>query len=67
VNTQQEERLHDLQERVVEEEQELRVAFEELEDAARRMVGLRHRFAAHALPYTTGAFLLGVWLGGRHR
>jgi len=60
-------RIVRLRGRVSEQEAELRVAVQELEEAARRAFDLRHHFASHPLLFTTGAFLVGVWLGGRGR
>jgi len=63
--TQPEQRLSVLRERVEEQEQELRTAVDELEHAARRVVDARHWIRSRPIALTLGAFLVGIWLGGR--
>lgn len=60
-----EQRVDELRERVEEQEEELRDAVEELEDAARRAVDARHWIRTRPYLCTAGAFLAGLWLGGR--
>lgn len=60
-------RVQRMQHRVDQQETELRVAVRNLEHAARRAFELRPRFQSHPLLWTTGAFLVGVWLGGHQR
>lgn len=56
-----------LRERVEQQHEELRSAVEALELAARRAVDVRHWIRARPGLWTAGAFLLGLWLGGRNR
>jgi hypothetical protein len=59
------ERIGTLQHRVDVHRQELRLAVDDLEDAARRTVNVRHWIAARPVAFTFAAFAVGFWLGGR--
>ncbi|MGH7805940.1 MAG: hypothetical protein ACREQJ_16450 [Candidatus Binatia bacterium] len=56
-----------LLESVEREESELKLAVDELTTAAQAQVDLGERMSARAWTWLGGAFLVGLWLGGRHR
>lgn len=60
-----EERIEVLRDLVEEQETELHVAVGELEEVARRVIDARHWIRSRPFLWMGGAFLVGVWLGGR--
>lgn len=59
------ERIDALQHRVDAKREALRMAVDDLEDAARRTVDVRRWIAAKPFASAATAFALGFWLGGR--
>jgi hypothetical protein len=60
-------RVEQLRDEVDEQRAELRVAVQQFEHAARRAFELDHRFGTHPWMWTAGAFVLGLWIGGKSR
>ena len=50
---------------IVRDEEEVRVAVQELTDAARGELDIRHHIRRFALSWLLGGFLLGLWMGDR--
>ena len=65
MNSSSHERLEELREQVEEQEQELHVALEELEGAARRAFDVRRQIRSRPFVWIGGAVLIGAWLGAR--
>jgi len=55
----------DLLQSIERDRQEVRVALRELTGAAEQTFDVSERIRAAPLAWTLGAFLVGIWLGGR--
>jgi hypothetical protein len=60
-----EQRIDALQHRVDVQREELRIAVDDLEVAARRTVDVRHWVETKPVVCVAAAFAFGFWLGGR--
>jgi hypothetical protein len=65
VSSPSDQRLDVLRDLVEEKETELHVAVEELEEVARRAIDARYWIRSRPFAWVGGAFLVGMWLGGR--